>query len=295
MPKLQVKYLLFLITGLLLLISVEIEAQTYRLSQRWKLGAYVGATKFNGDLTDNANSFMNNTPFSSYFYQDRKAAGLFYIEKWITPFVGVRGMYFSGKIQSTKESMKQYFKGTFLDYSLNLTLDFAALIWGPDNGRNLGFYGFGGVGLSQSQSERYDMKTDQIIGTSGFGEPKTSGKPVQPLNSLVMPVGFGLSFFASQTVSVNMEFQLHFVKTNELDAYPVEGTNFERVGFISLGLVYNFDMSGLMIGGGNYKTFEGRSNDPALREFNKRKRVVMQTKMSRKAMKKRKKFRHQRY
>ena len=277
------------------LVSVPLKAQTYRLSQEWKIGASIGATKFYGDLTDNANSFINNTPFSSYFYQDRKAAGFLFFEKWFTPFVGARFMYFGGDLQSTQESTKQYFKARYLDYSLSLTLDFAAMIWGPNPGRNVRFYGFGGIGYSQSQTTKYDLNTDEIIGTSGYGEPKRAGKGVQPLGSLVFPAGLGLSFFSYGPLSVSVEAHLHFVKTNMLDATPVDGTSFEKVGFISVGVIYNFNMNGLWIGGGNYKTFEGRSNDPALREFNKRKRVVMNTRYNRKAFKKRKKFKHQRY
>jgi hypothetical protein len=287
-------------TYILLILSIfagikSTHAQVYRLSQHWKIGGFIGATKFYGDLSDNTNSFINNTPFSSYFYQDRKAAGALFIEKWFTPFVGARFMYFGGDLQSTQESTKQYFKARYIDYSLSLSLDFSSLIWGPDPGRNVRFYGFGGLGFSRSQTNKYDMKTDKIIGTSGYGEPKRSGKGVQPLSEMVIPTGIGLSFFASNTLSVNIEGHLHFVMTNMIDATPVEGTNFENVGFISIGIVYNFNMNGLRIGGGNYKTFEGRSNDPALREFNRRKRVVMVTKYNKKAFKKRKKFKHQRY
>jgi len=288
----------FILTILVLstsFISKPVQAQTYRLSQQWKIGAYIGATKFYGDLTDNSNSILNNTPFSSYFYQDRKVAGSFYIEKWINPYVGIRGMFFGGELKSTQESSKQYFEANYFDYSLAMSLNFSSMIWGPDNNRNLSIYGFGGIGLSESRTWKYDMNTGKIIATNGFGDPNHEGGARKPMTEMVFPVGLGISLFASNPLSVNIEGHLHYVTTNKLDATPVDGTTFETVGFISIGLVYSFNISGLRFGGGNYRTFEGRSNDPALREFNKRKRVVMQTKMSRKAMKKRKKFRHQRY
>lgn len=275
--------------------STQVSAQTYRLSQEWKMGAYIGSTKFYGDLTDNTSSILNNTPFSSYFYQDRKLGGAFYIEKWLNPYIGVRGMFFLGSIKSTQESSQQYFEGNYYDYSLALTLDFTSMIWGRNQGRLLSVYGFGGIGLSKSQSLRYDLSTNEILATNGFGEPKRDGGGRRPMTETVFPVGLGISIFSSNPVSVNIEGHLHYVATNKLDATPVEGTNFESIGFISIGVVYNFSIKGLRFGGRNYQTFEGRSNEPSLREFNKRKRVVMNTKMNRKAMKKRKKFRHQRY
>jgi len=278
-----------------MIFQSHVQAQSYRLSQKWKMGAYIGSTKFYGDLTDNTSSILNNTPFSSYFYQDRKLGGTFYIEKWLNPFFGLRGMLFGGTLRGSQEASKQYFEASYFDYSLALTLDFSSLIWGPDNGRNVRIYGFGGLGLSESRTLKYDMNTGKIIATNGFGDPKHDGGPRRAMTEMVFPVGLGLSIFSSKTISVNIEGQLHFVTTNKLDATPVDGTSFETAGLIAIGLVYNFNMNGLRIGGGNYRTFEGRSNDPALKEFNKRKRVVMQTKMSRKAMKKRKKFRHQRY
>ncbi|RLD67065.1 MAG: hypothetical protein DRI84_03400 [Bacteroidetes bacterium] len=288
----------FIFFGFILSIifsSIHVQAQNYRLSQQWKLGAYIGATKFYGDLTDNSNSILNNTPFSSFFYEDRKLAGSFYIEKWINPFVGIRGMFFGGSVKSTQESSKQYFEANYYDYSLLLTLDFTSMIWGADNGRNISIYGFGGIGLSESQTLKYDLTSGSILATNGFGEPKREGSGRRPMTETVFPVGLGISLFASNPLSVNIEGHLHYVATNKLDATPVDGTNFESVGFISVGIVYSFNIKGLRFGGRNYQTFEGRSNEPALREFNKRKRVVMNTKMNRKAMKKRKKFRHQRY
>jgi len=276
-----------------MMISLKAGAQLYDFSRGWKVGAGVGATKFYGDLTDNTNSFIKNSPFSKFFYQDRKFGYYFTLEKSINPYFGLRGMLFFGKVKSTQESTKQYFEANYFDYSLSLTMDFSTMVWGPDRSRNTVIYGFAGVGLSESRSWKYDMNTGNVIGTNGFGEPKREGGARRPMTETVFPIGLGLSLFSSEDFNLVTEAHLHMVATNKLDVTFVDGANIETVGLISVGFVYNFSISGFGSRGG-HQSFEGRSNDPALREFNKRKRVVMRTKYNRKSFKKRRRFKYQR-
>lgn len=287
----------FLIISIILIslgMSMNTQAQPYGISKAWRIGAGVGATKFYGDLTDNANSFINNTPFSKYFYQDRKLGYSFFLEKSLNPYFGIRGMFFGGKIKSTQESSKQYFEANYFDYSLSLTMDFTNMIFGDDDGRSVRFFGFAGIGLSESRTWKYDMNTGNIIATNGFGEPKREGEPLSPMTEMVYPIGLGVSLFANEDFNLNIEGHLHMVSTNKLDATPVPGTKIEMVGFISVAVVYNFSMNGFGRRGSGSQTFEGRSNDPSLREFNKRKRVVMRTKYNKNSFKKRRRFKHQR-
>jgi hypothetical protein len=288
------RFLTISVFVLSLSVAISTSAQPYGLGKAWRIGAGLGATKFYGDLTDNTNSFINNTPFSKFFYQDRKLGYNFILEKSFNPYFGIRGMFFGGKIKSTQESTKQYFEANYFDYSLSLTMDFTSMIFGPDDGRSVRFFGFAGIGLSESRTWKYDMITGNIIATNGFGEPKNEGGPRRPMTEMVYPIGLGVSLFANEDFNVNIEGHLHMVTTNKLDATPIEGTKIEMVGYISVGVVYNFSMNGFGRRGGGSQSFEGRSNDPSLREFNKRKRVVMRTKYNKNSFKKRRRFKHQR-
>jgi len=294
MRKLFYPFLTLILIVLFQFNSTESIAQRYSFDRGWSAGTGIGSTKFYGDLSDNTNSFMNNTPFSKFFYQDRKFGGVFFLEKAFSPYLGVRGMLFGGKIKSTQESTKQYFEGNYFDYSLSLTFNISSMIFGPDNGQFTRIYGFAGIGMSESRSLKYDMITGNIIATNGYDEPKHAGGARRPMTEIVYPFGLGVALFANEDFNVFIEGQLHMVSTNKLDATPVEGTNFETVGFISLGVVYNFSISGFGRRSRGHQSFEGRSNDPALRAFNKRKRVVMRTKYNKKAFKRRRRFKHQR-
>ena len=266
----------FFIFFLLFSVSLNTNAQIYSAKDGWSIGIAGGATKFHGDLSDKGSSFINGTPFSSFFYTERRFAGSFYVEKMISPYFGVRGILLNGTVMSSQKSVNQYFEADYFDYTLSLTLDFTNIILGPKRSRDYRVFGFVGMGLSHSRTVKYDMTTNAIIGGNG-----SKNKMIETVG----PVGLGISFLSSQMFSFNFESSLHIVHTNKLDGTPVGSTSFEKVGYISFGVVYNFNRGDGH--GRNSNSYEGRSDEQALKEFNKRKRVVMRTNQNRKSFKKR--------
>ena len=275
------RFLFSFIIALLVLFNVSnTQAQAYKFGQGWSLGVSVGTTKFHGDLSDAGSSFMNKTPFSSYFYKERRLAGLFIVEKAISPYWGIRGMVLKGTLESSKLSENAYFEANYFDYTLSLTLDFTNIFLGAEDIRDYRLYGFVGMGLSHSSTLKYDMTSGKII--SGRQDQKNMVESVGP-------IGLGFSLFSSQIFSINFESSLHIVHTTKLDRTPVPETKFEAVGFISLGIVYNF-----LPGDGsvhNRNSYTGRSDDASIRAFNKRRRVVMRTSQNHKAFKKKRRKR----
>ena len=255
--------------------SMNSFAQSYRFGQGWSVGGQVGFTKFHGDLSDAGTSFLNKTPFSSFFYTERRFAGAFVVDKSFSPYWGIRGMLFSGMLESSQKDANAYFEARYFDYTLSLTLDFTNIFLGTNWDRDYQIYGFIGMGLSHSNTLKYDMTTGKII----------SGREGQKnMVESVGPIGIGFSLFSTQVVSINFESSLHIVHTNKLDRTPVKDTKFESVGFISIGVVYHFLPSDAAMGHKN--PYTGRSTDPAIQEFNKRRRVVMRTNRNHKAFKK---------
>lgn len=266
----------FFILFFLFSLSIKSSAQSYRFGQGWSVGGQVGFTKFHGDLSEAGSSFLNKTPFSSFFYTERRLAGAFVVDKAFSPYWGLRGMLFSGMLEGSNKEANAYFEAKYFDYTLSLTLDFTNIFLGPNWDRDYQIYGFIGMGLSHSSTLKYDMTTGKII--SGREGQKNMVESIGPL-------GIGFSLFSTQVVSINFESSLHIVHTTKLDRTPVKDTKFESVGFISLGVVYHFLTSDASMGHKN--PYSGRSTDPALREFNKRRRVVMRTNRNHRAFKKR--------
>ncbi len=282
------KILIFsFITIFLLLANFANSQRSYLFTREWKISMFIGSTTFHGDVSDKTNSFMNNTPFSKYFYQDRKVGGGFYVDKMFTPYWGVRGTLLYAKMKSTKESSKIYFEGDLFEYSVSGLIDFSNIFLGVDRYRVWNFYGFIGVGFTETRSILYDLNTGARIGSTGFRVGKTGA--YKRMTELTFPVGLGVKYEIGKKINLFFEFTRHIVKTDRLDAYPVDGTKFESLGMMNLGFTYNFRLPNHWTPARNPR-YNGKSPDRSIRAFNKKKHVVMKTKAYKKAKKSRKKY-----
>jgi hypothetical protein len=262
----------------------------YFFTEQWSVGLSAGFTTFNGDLTDKTNRFFSNTPFSKYFYQDRQPRAIFILEKKVNIYFGFRGHLSYGKVYSTKESVKQYFTANLFEYSLTGTLDFTNLFLGADRYRLWGIYGYAGIGFTESRTWKYDMVTGDLIGTNGFGSPKTDGGKYIPMTESVFPLGLGFNYQFNKAFSARAEFSFHSIRTDKLDATISDDSKLEGIGIISIGVNYHMQLPDHWQISNRAPRYNGKSTDPAIKSYNKRKRVIMDSKGYRKGMKNKKKF-----
>ena len=137
-----VKFYTSIIVFLFLIgFSFSSNAQSYGFAQGWSVGIAAGATKFHGDLSDKS-SFIDVTPFSAFFYKERRFAGTFILEKAFSPYFGVRGMLMNGTVEGSQKSVNQYFEADYFDYTLSLTLDFTNIFLGTNWERDYKIFGF---------------------------------------------------------------------------------------------------------------------------------------------------------
>ncbi len=284
----------YIIVFMVFFMPIKIYSQHYiGISDSWKISGFIGTSNFHGDITDNTNSFINNTPFSKYFYQDRKMGGGIYVDKMFGNVMGVRGVLMFSDMKSSKESDKIYFTGNTFEYSIAAYSNLSNLFFGYSRRRNWDVYVFLGIGYSETRSTAYSMTTGAVVGSTGY-KKSNDGNRFLRMTEVVVPVGLGASYKFSKIAYVFVEVTRHFVNTNKLDAYPVEGTAIESLGLLNIGLSYNFALpSHWQI----YRTprYNGKSPDPAIRAFNKRKHVVMKTKANKKALKRRKRYGRKRF
>jgi len=261
---------------------------TYQFGDKWTINGYVGTTKFYGDVSDKTNSIFSNSPFSKFFYQDRRFGAGIYLDKKINSYVGVRGTLLYAVLKSTKESEKIYFEGDTYEYSLSAVFDLTNIFLGIDKYRNWNVYAFIGIGFTETLSDLYDLNTGVHLLPSGDIDSAFTGNNTR-MTETTMPIGIGINYEIERNTKVFFEFTRHIVHTNKLDAYPVEGTNFESFGLINIGMSYDFSLPSHWGFGGNPR-YNGKSSDPSIKAFNKKKRVVMKTKANKKARKLRKKY-----
>lgn len=267
--------------------SILVGQRNYLFTREWSVSGYIGSSNFHGDVSDNTNSLLNNTPFSKYFYQDRRLGLGLYVDKMFTPVFGVRGNLLYAEMKSTKESDKIYFTGNLFLYSISGLVDFSNIFLGVDKYRAWNFYGFIGVGYSESRSTLYDMNTDAVKGTNGFRMYKGS---YRRMTELTFPVGLGATFSIGSKAEIFVELTRNVVLTNKLDAFPVEKTKMESLGLVNIGVTYDFSLPNHWSMAPRNPRYNGKSTDPSIKAFNKKKHVVMKTKASKKALKQRKKY-----
>ncbi len=278
----------FIFISTFLLVNQTSAQSHYRFTRHWNVSAYIGTSNFHGDVSDNTNSFRNSNPFSKYFYQDRRFGGGIYIDKMFNPYLGIRGSLLYTSMKSTKETEKIYFTGNLYSYTLSMVIDISNIFLGVDKRRPHQVYGFIGIGLSETRSELYNLLNDSLLQTVGYHvADEKAGE--ERLTELTIPVGIGYRYKFAKQFSVFGEITRQVVLSNKIDAYPIEGTMYESVGLINVGVTYYFRLPNHWTASRSTK-YNGKSSDPSIRQFNKKKRVVMKTKANKRARKMRRNY-----
>jgi hypothetical protein len=270
--------------------NLALAQRTFYFTEQWAISGGIGASTFYGDLTDKSNRFFANTPFSKYFYQDRQTRAAIMLEKKINIYFGLRGEISYGKIKSTQESAKQYFTANLFEYSLSATFDFTNMLMGADRFRLWSVYGTLGVGFTESRTWKYDMLSGDLIGTNGFGSPKRQGGNYVPMTETVLPLSLGFNYSFTREFSAFVEMSYHPIRTDKLDATLSEDSKRDSYGVMMIGARYIFKLPDHWQIGNRYPRYNGKSNDPAIKSYNKRRRVVMKTKGYNRGLKNKRRF-----
>ena len=276
--------LLIVFSGIFIPSSVRGQ-DLYGLAESWNIDFNIGYNKFYGDLTDKKNSVFRNTPFHKYFYENRKMMYGFMLGKEINDYVSVRGQLLYGALKGTSEPNLSYFEAKVFEYNLNAKVDLSDLIFGTYGYRKYSFYATAGIGMINWHTQRKDIKTGDVIGGNGFSKDGEGGHKMTTTEG-VIPIGLGVDIKLNENWDLSIASSLHGIKTDKLDAFLSDSKKVEGFGYVSVGLVYTFDVKAFRLGVSNPK-YNGRSNEPALKDYGKQKKVVMTTPQYNKAKRKR--------
>lgn len=137
-----------------------------------------------------------------------------------------------------------FFKANFYEGSFNLYWDISNTVFGVNRlirGQNSGkpykprwvsIYAFGGIGFNYTTTHVYKLNTGlldttRINGVSVFHDGG--------INSLVVPIGFGIKFKLSKAIDLGIEDAYHFTFTDLLDGFQyVHINNKKRDDFYSI-------------------------------------------------------------
>jgi hypothetical protein len=268
------KILLINLIALSLLGITEIKAtNSTHLYENWGFGLQFGRTSFFGDLADNSGG-LKNTPFSKYFYEDMRTMTSISLEKWFSPYFAARGFMGYGQIQGTKETSNAWFEANLFEYHMEAVADLTNLFFGINRKRIVSVSAFVGIGLTESRTWKYDLITDKLIGTNGFGNPKSPEGKYVPMTETVLPVGLIATVFVANKVSFEFEASFHPIHSDKLDATPNANSStvagIEGFNHFALGVNFWFGEGGKRNFGRGGAQYSSRSGSSINSRFYKR-------------------------
>lgn len=259
--------------------------ETYLFHKNWYLSGQIGTATFYGDMSDKKNRLISNTPFSKFYYEDRGFIVSLKYGKEINAYVSTGLTFNGGKLAATSDLLGLYMTSSIYEYGIHSQVNLMNLILGPSSYRPLDIYGtLGFSGLSYRTYTR-DLLTDTLVGINDPENPGTFSGTYLSSSAFLMNYGFGIRYRVADMLSVSFETTSHAVFNDKLDAHISDKRSFEGYGLMTLGLTYHFDMSPHAFRS-RYPKYTGKSKEPSIKAYNKKKAVVMNTtKNHRRAMK----------
>ncbi len=234
-PKIFVVLFLFLFSK-----SIVYAQQTYPFFDHWGLGANIGMNYFYGDVNDNKGRIWSNTPLSGFYYTDKNLMINVSLTKDISRFWGIRGHLAYGKLSGSNEKTSMYFKGSVYSMDMDVTFHFLDYILKRPESSKFKFYAFAGMGLFSFDAIRRDITTDVFQNAMGFDQ---NGNHTNFTTESLLKLGLGIGYQLNKKWLFNFETALNYTNSDDLDAFRSTSSKREGFGYMSLGVVYKFDLN----------------------------------------------------
>ena len=234
----MIKILKYLTYTLMFSFSLSSFSQTQgvlgkRFFDNWSIGVGGGPNIFFGDLKVHkfwpAGTNMNELKFGGTFTLTRQLSHVF----------AIRGQFLYSEISGTKRQYKngnpcnEYFDGNILEGNVNTTINFSNLLSGRYKPtRKFFIYGTIGVGTSSWNSNVKQLYTAIPL--------RVSDSLANWTTTVMGLVGIGAFVNLGDKVNLGVEWTLHGLNTDHLDATP-GGFKYDAYSMLSFNLTYNFN------------------------------------------------------
>ena len=227
--------------SLLLLCSGKLFSQfspDYPINRGWEVGCDLGLSYFYGDINDNKGRFWNNSPFSSFYYEQKKIAANITLGKTLFRYLSVRGHFIYGKLSGSNEILNMYFDGNIIGLDGDMTFHYLDYFMNRHENAKFNYYVFAGLGLMNFNAIRREIGSDQIISTIGYTQNGAS--KTEMTTESMGKLGLGIGFNINDNWQTKFETSLNYINTDKLDAYFPSDKKIEGYGFMSIGFIYKF-------------------------------------------------------
>ncbi len=222
---------------LFFLISTTVTAQSYNKASSnrsyWQININGGTSLFFGDIKQ-----YRIWPVSNYENEWRFAGGIQLI-KQISPVFGIRGQGLYGKVAGTRREWNRYFESNYIEFNLNTTISIRNIIRKYRPNQFWDIYAIIGIGLTNYNTEVYDLTTKKVVQTVGHGSGKSfGGRTLQG----IMAGGLGLDFRLSDKWNLNLESANRIMNSDNMDG-RISGFVYDVYNYTSLGISYKLGSS----------------------------------------------------
>jgi OOP family OmpA-OmpF porin len=203
-------------------VSSNSSAQTDTTIRMFKSYAYIqpnaGITQYFGDI--NQNDFYNSNPQLGF-------GGVLGYQ--MSPVFGARVQFLKTVLYSERTDQNLKFSSDLWDATMHLTININEIFSEYNDKRFVNFYLFGGAGLTSYKSKIENLTTGEVL-----------NEHTDRQQELVVPVGAGVVFRISNTLSANLEYGDHIIfKSDVLDFTNGIKKN-DHFSYISAGIQFRF-------------------------------------------------------
>ena len=199
-------------------------------SPYWEGGINGGTSLFFGDVKQNPIMPVSRNN------NEWRLGGSFMAGRQFSYVFGLRGQALYGQLAGTKRSADYYFKGDYIEFNLNTTIDMNNLFGKKRSDRFATAYLLVGVGLTNYNSTIYTLSTNQVKRHIGFGYG--SGIKGRTLEG-ILTGGIGINFRINSHLIVNFETANRVMNSDKMDGW-VKNFKYDVYNYTSLGLSYRF-------------------------------------------------------
>ena len=216
---------------IILIYPFILEAQYYNTYRQkigfrdgWSVNLNIGVTSFFGDLS------VFDFNIVKKISNESKFGGGIILGKEISPVISFNSQFLYGDLKGTKESSNIYFKANIIEGSLNGQINITQIIFPRNKYRKINIFGNWGIGLVSIKSKLFDLKTDSLMHSFGYGRNTIES---------ILPIGFKLSYRISELYDLVFNFSNRRVDTDKLDS-QTGNDNRDFYSYVSIGITYKF-------------------------------------------------------
>ncbi|MDT8309348.1 MAG: hypothetical protein RQ866_07435 [Bacteroidales bacterium] len=274
------KYIITLSIVILCSLSAKESNSQIRFVNEWSLTLHGSAVTFYGDISDKEYFFLNNgsfpdgysyspgkgnnNPFATQNLQHRKPAFGLTLDKYIYPCIAVGAGFFKGSLYDQRQSFGMEIKTDYWESIFFISLNITRIIYPHDPERRFSWFVYSGIGLTNFIAQRYDIETGEILAHKGSEHWGRASEGV-------VPVGVGAAFKITRSLFFNAMGSLRGMNTDLLDAYESNISGIEGYGYVTIGIQYKFNLVSEVLAP-LHVPYKPKSNEPALKKYNTKKR-----------------------